>query len=41
MPTREIIPLDEEDLNIYINEEDEEFDELDTYLEERRSNIVR
>ena len=38
MPEREIIALEDEDLDIYINEEEEEFNELDSYLEERRSN---
>ena len=39
MPDREIVRLDDEDLNIYINDDEEEFNELDSYLEERRSNF--
>ncbi|CZT09918.1 uncharacterized protein RAG0_14526 [Rhynchosporium agropyri] len=38
MPNREIIPIEDED-DIYIYEEEEEIDELESYLEERRSNI--
>ena len=40
MPEREIIEIDDEDLDIYINEDEEEFDELDSYLEGRRANLI-
>ncbi|CZT11294.1 uncharacterized protein RAG0_15470 [Rhynchosporium agropyri] len=39
MSNRETIALEDDDLGIYINEDEEEFDELDSYLEERRSNF--